>query len=356
VRGCRAGSRRPCRGALSTSRTRRRCAGRHSAPPSVRPRGGGGAAGEPVPAGGPSGAAVIPGPWSTDSSSIPSPAFRAGTHPPRWAWRSRLVPSSVATSSATPSRSGCCPAAILATARRRAPTPSSAPIGWRRCSLSLSAATPSSPSVSPLPFHDHQGRAGPSGGGEGHVVHEPPGPGQTQTRAAPAAPFFCSAFFSSAAVFSRVGMTSLSRCIPAARWWARAVVGSTPIRTLVGERQVGQDPAGRPSRRRRGRPHRLVHGERGFHLLSRPPTRHRSAQETDQRANRKRRAAKAVGRPPAPTRRSTSVGARSSGRSPGSRTSGLWPRGTTSGPTSSTAPSPSPRSGSGFVHDPPDRT
>jgi hypothetical protein len=66
-------------------------------------------------------------------------------------------------------------------------------------------------------------------------------------------------------------------------------------------------------------------------------------------------AAKAVG-PPASTRRSTSVGARSSGRSTGSRTSGPWPRGTTSGPTSSTAPSPSPRSGSGFVHDPPDRT
>jgi hypothetical protein len=41
--------------------------------------------------------------------------------------------------------------------------------------------------------------------------------------------------------------------------------------TLVGERHVGQDPAGRPSRPRRGRPHRLVHGERGFHLLSRPP-------------------------------------------------------------------------------------
>lgn len=41
-------------------------------------------------------------------------------------------------------------------------------------------------------------------------------------------------------------------------------------------------------------------------------------------------AAKAVG-PPASTRRSTSVGARSSGRSTGSRTSGPWPRGTTSG-------------------------
>ncbi|CAL9344812.1 hypothetical protein SUDANB176_00346 [Streptomyces sp. enrichment culture] len=38
------------------------------------------------------------------------------------------------------------------------------------------------------------------------------------------------------------------------------------------------------------------------------------------------------------------------------RTSGPWPRGTPDGPASSRAPSPPPRSGSGFAHDPPDGT
>ncbi len=57
-------------------------------------------------------------------------------------------------------------------------------------------------------------------------------------------------------------------------------------------------------------------------------------------------AARAVG-PPASTARSTNVATRSSGRSTGSRPSGPSPPATTRGPSSSTAPWPSPRSAYG---------
>lgn len=83
--------------------------------------------------------------------------------------------------------------------------------------------------------------------------------------------------------------------------------------TLVGGRHVGQDLRRSPGRRRRGRPDRLVDGERRFNLLPGPPARRRGSQESaaglrrrqirhtipepkNQRANRQARGSKG-GRP-----------------------------------------------------------
>jgi hypothetical protein len=94
---------------------------------------------------------------------------------------------------------------------------------------------------------------------------------------------------------------------------------------------------------------------RNRRYLRRRHIKHTIPEPKDQRASRKRRGSKG-GRPAGFDKTIYKRRSEVERTSTGSRTSGPWPRGTTSGPTSSTAPSPSPRSGSGFVHDPPDRT
>lgn len=75
------------------------------------------------------------------------------------------------------------------------------------------------------------------------------GPRSADRPACPSAsPLFCRAFSSSAAAFPRAVRTLSSRCIPAASWWARAVVESTPTRdTSVSPRLAAS--AIRPSSR-----------------------------------------------------------------------------------------------------------
>lgn len=51
---------------------------------------------------------------------------------------------------------------------------------------------------------------------------------------------------------------------------------------------MGQALRGRPGRRRRGRPHRLVDGERGLYLLPGPSARRRSTQEASEAAGKRR--------------------------------------------------------------------
>lgn len=53
--------------------------------------------------------------------------------------------------------------------------------------------------------------------------------------------------------------------------------GVRTAQTLVGGRYLGQDLRGRPGRRRRGRPERLVDGERRFDLLPGPSARRRGS-------------------------------------------------------------------------------
>lgn len=89
--------------------------------------------------------------------------------------------------------------------------------------------------------------------------------------------------------------------------------------------------------------------------LRRRDIRHTIPEPKDQRDNRRRRGSTAAG-PPASTATTTGAATRSSGPSTGLRTPAQSQPVTTSGPTSSTAPSPPQRYASGSASDPPDRT
>ncbi len=85
---------------------------------------------------------------------------------------------------------------------------------------------------------------------------------------------------------------------------------------------------------------------RNRRYLRRRQIKHTIPEPKDQRANRKRRGSNG-GRPTASTQRSPSAATKPNGQSTGSRTTGPSTLVTTNAPTSSTAPSPPPRSGFG---------